>query len=140
MIEEIVTKDTAKQMVNKKTKLYNAYLTTGMVIAIYPTYIGSERDILVTLISLAITFIIAFSVIRLSIVFQIKSVTGTTYNLNEKQLTVISKHDSYKILIPEITKVKLNKNGLIVKSRVETIQIPNNLLKFNEFKKELTKY
>ena len=140
MIEEILTKDIAKQSVNQKTKLYNAYLAAGMVLAIYPTYIGSERDISVTLISLAITFIVAFVVIKLSIVFQIKSITGTTYNLNDKQLTVISKHDSYKILISEITKVKENKNGLIVKSRVETIQIPNNLLKFNEFKNELIKY
>jgi ABC-type transport system involved in multi-copper enzyme maturation permease subunit len=140
MIEEILTKDFAKQCVDKKTKFYYAYLAIGMVFAIYPTYIGSEKNITVTLISLAIPFILAFIVIKLSIVFHIKSMTGTTYNLNDKQLTVISKHDSYKIPISEITKVKENKNGLTVKSHVETIQIPNNLLKFNEFKSELKKY
>jgi|WetSurMetagenome_2_1015567.scaffolds.fasta_scaffold615634_1 hypothetical protein len=138
MIEEILTKDIAKQCIDKKTKFYYAYLLAGILFSIYPTYVGTEKNITITLISLAIMIPIAFTAIRLSIVFQIKNMTGKTYTLDDKQLTVISKHDSYKILIPEIIKVKEGKNGLIVKSYVETIEIPSYLTKFDEFKNKLT--
>ena len=139
MIEEILTKDIAKQYVDSKTKYYNYYLVTGILFAIYPTYIGAERNINITIISLILTILFAFAAIRLSIVFNIRSMTGKTYTLDDKQLTVISKLDSYKILISQIKKVKEGKNGLIVKSNVETIEIPIYLTKYKEFKNRLLK-
>jgi hypothetical protein len=140
MIEEILTKDMATQCFRKKTKFYFIYFVAGILFAIYPAYLGSNKNITITLIAMVMTIIIAFIAIRLSIAFNIRSITGKTYTLDEKQLTVISKNDSYKILIPEIIKVKEGKNGLIIKSNVETIEIPNYLTKFDEFKNKLLKY